>query len=192
MCLLVANLCLLLYQQWRQKHAPASMRNQSLAAPAVSSQYGLVSNELSAEGLLRHSLNSCGLAPVLRAATLLQTPVFRRTFALAICFWQLHTGRSFDHSPTPWPDDKWLRILRKARDIIVAGHSKIHTRLLPLHNYLLLFLQLIPKDFDVALLPATLILLHYFFCGSRSTLLIHEEPELSGADGPVSIWSCKL
>ena len=36
MCLLVANLCLLLYQQWRQKHAPASMRNQSLAAPAVS------------------------------------------------------------------------------------------------------------------------------------------------------------
>ena len=75
MCLLVANLCLLLYQQWRQKHAPASMRNQSLAAPAVSSQYGFVSNELSAEGLLRHSLNSCGLAPVLRAATLLQTPV---------------------------------------------------------------------------------------------------------------------
>ena len=47
-------------------------------------------------------------------------------------------------------------------------------------------------DFDVALLTATLILLHYFFCGSRSTLLIHEEPELSGADGPVSIWSCKL
>ena len=47
-------------------------------------------------------------------------------------------------------------------------------------------------DFDVALLPATLILLHHFFCGSRSTPLIHEEPELSGADGPVSIWSCKL
>ena len=47
-------------------------------------------------------------------------------------------------------------------------------------------------DFDVALLLATLILLHYFLCGSRSTLLIHEEPELSGADGPVSIWSCKL
>ena len=46
-------------------------------------------------------------------------------------------------------------------------------------------------DFDVALLLATLILLHYFLCGSRSTLLIHEEPELSGAGGLVSIWSCK-
>ena len=304
MCSLVANLCLLLYHQWKQKHAPASMRNQSLAAPAVSSQYGLVSNELSAEGLLRQSLNSrgsalvlraatplqtpvpahvCahhmflgsytqdalstthhhlgrttsgyassakrgiivaghsanahgpkrkrlqitsargnsggdngsdggasttgtldpaaaapavssqydpasnelsaegllqhpfnsrGLAPVLRAATFLQTPVPARVCGRYMLFGNCTTtGCSFDHSATPWPDDKRLRILRKARDIIVAGHSKIHTRLLPLHNYLLLFLLLIPKDFDVALLPATLILLHYFFCGSRSTLL---------------------
>ena len=125
MCLLVANLCLLLYQQWRQKHAPASMRNQSLAAPAVSSQYGLVSNELSAEGLLRHSLNSCGLAPVLRAATLLQTPVPARVCARHLLFGSCTaTGCSFDHLPTPWPDDKRLRILRKARDIIVAGQSK--------------------------------------------------------------------
>ena len=118
MCSLVANLCLLLYHQLKQKHAPASMRNQSLAAPAVSSQYGLVSNELSAEGLLRHSLNSCGLAPVLRAATLLQTPVFRRTFALAICFWQLHTGRLLT------THQHLGRTTSKARDIIVAGQSK--------------------------------------------------------------------
>ena len=80
---------------WKQEHAPASVRNQSLAAPTVPFQYGLTSYELSAEGLLRHSLNSCGLAPVLRATTLLQTPVFRRTFALAICFW--HCVRR--HSP---------------------------------------------------------------------------------------------
>ena len=33
------------------------------------------------------------------------------------------TDCSFDHSPTPWPDDKRLRVLRKARDIIVAGQS---------------------------------------------------------------------
>ena len=37
------------------------MGNQSLAAPSVSFQYGNASYELSAEGLLRHPLNSRGL-----------------------------------------------------------------------------------------------------------------------------------
>ena len=118
MCLLVANLCLLLYQQWRQKHAPASMRNQSLAAPAVSSQYGFVSNELSAEGLLRHSLNSCGLAPVLRAATLLQTPVSGARLRSPYVFGS-YTQDVFR------PLHQHLgRTTSKARDIIVAGQSK--------------------------------------------------------------------
>ena len=62
-------------------------------------------------------------------------------------------------------------------------------RLLLLHNYLLLLLRLIPKNFDVALLTATLILLRYFiryvivdtlraqhdpfhvFCGTRNTMV---------------------
>ena len=62
-------------------------------------------------------------------------------------------------------------------------------RLLLLHNYLLLLLRLIPKNFDVALLTATLILLRYFiryvivdtlraqhdpfhvFCGTRNTIV---------------------
>ena len=58
----------------------------------------------------------------------------------------------------------------------------MHTLLPLLHNYLLLLLLFIPKNFDVALLTATLILLRYFtryvfvatrhvFCGTRNTIV---------------------
>jgi len=105
--------------------ASAGRTDSAAAVPAVSSQYNLTSNELSAEGLLQHSENTRGMAPVLRAASLLKEPVPARACARHLIFGSCTaTDCSFDHSPTPWPDDKRLRVLRKARDIIVAGRSK--------------------------------------------------------------------
>ena len=59
--LLLATLILLHYFFCGTGARSSSMRNQSLAAPTVSFQYGLASYELSAEGLLRHSLSGRGL-----------------------------------------------------------------------------------------------------------------------------------
>ena len=59
--LLLATLILLHYFFCGTGARSAAMRNQSLAAPTVAVQYGLASYELSAEGLLRHSLSGRGL-----------------------------------------------------------------------------------------------------------------------------------
>ena len=105
--------------------ASADRPDPTAAAPAVSSQYTPTSSKLSAEGLLQHSQNSRGMAPVLRAASLLKEPIPARVCARHLLFGSCTvTECSFDHSPAPWPDDKRLRVLRKARDIIVARHSK--------------------------------------------------------------------
>ena len=105
--------------------ASAGRTDPAAAAPEVSSKFNLTSSELSAEGLLQHSQNGRGMAPVLRAATLLKESVPARVCARHLLFGSCTvTDCSFDHSPTPWPDDKRLRVLRKARDIIVAGQSR--------------------------------------------------------------------
>ena len=56
-------------------------------------------------------------------------------------------------------------------------------RLLLLHNYLLLLLRLIPKNFDVALLTATLILLRYFIRYVKPFPRVLRHPQHNGLCG---------
>ena len=65
-------------------------------------------------------------------------------------------------------------------------------RLLLLHNYLLLLLRLIPKNFDVALLTATLILLRYFIRYVKPFPRVLRHPQHHGLCGTRKTYSTPL
>ena len=102
--------------------------------PEVSGEYDLTSAELSYSGIIRHKQNSTGLVIILRVMEQIRVEAPRgvciRSYVFEGC---QGTECNYDHDKPPLADEQRLQVLRRARDLILAGKA---TSMRTLNEYL--------------------------------------------------------
>ena len=102
--------------------------------PEVSGEYDLTSAELSYSGIIRHKQNSTGLVIILRVMEQIRVEAPRGVCIRSYVFEGCQGAEcNYDHDKPPLADEQRLQVLRRARDLILAGKA---TSIRTLNEYL--------------------------------------------------------
>ena len=94
--------------------------------PEVSGEYDLTSAELSYSGIIRHKQNKIGLVVILRVMQELRGRTPQRACLRSCVFGGCTVAQcDYDHDRAPLTDEQRLKVLRRARDLILAGKATL-------------------------------------------------------------------
>ena len=92
--------------------------------PEVSGGYDLTSAELSYSGIVYHKQNKIGLVVILRVIEELRGGAPRRACLRSCVFGGCSVAQcDYDHDNAPLTDEQRLQVLRRARDLVLAGKA---------------------------------------------------------------------
>ena len=94
--------------------------------PEVSGEYDLTSAELSYSGIIRHKQNKIGLVVILRVMQELRGRTPQRACLRSCVFGGCTVAQcDYDHDRAPLTDEQRLKVLRRTRDLILAGKATL-------------------------------------------------------------------